>query len=296
MVDAPASGRAPLREQDQYKPEPHFSLLYLSFFAAMHVGALLAFAYFSWTNVAVMLALYVLTGLGITVGYHRMLAHRSFRATPAVERVLATCGALALQGGPIMWAADHRQHHFHSDAEGDPHDIGRGLFFAHMGWLLYVHPRKHDQERMSRLARDLMQDPYLRVLQRYHYVPGFALAGALLWLGGPGLFLWGFCARVVLLYHCTWLVNSAAHAFGYRTFEGTPGTNSWLVALLAFGEGWHNNHHAWPSSARQGLRPWEIDVSWLVIAGLRRLGLAGRIRVFRFDGPRGCAGRMAALD
>jgi len=296
MADSPADGPVPFRDNDQDKPEPHFSLLYLLYFAAMHGGALLALAYFSWTNLAVMLGLYVLTGLGITVGYHRLLAHRSFRVPRLLERIIATCGALAMQGGPIMWVTDHRQHHFHSDAEGDPHDIGRGMFFAHMGWLLYVFPHDHDQERMSHLARDLLRDPYLRWLQRYHYLPGFALGALLLWVGGLGLFLWGFCARVVLLYHSTWLVNSAAHAWGYRTFEGIPGTNSWPVALLAFGEGWHNNHHAWPSSARHGLRPWELDLSWLLIAGLRRLGLASSIRVFRFDGPEGAVGRMTSLD
>ena len=152
-----------------------------------------------------------------------------------------------------------------------------------MGWLFYVFPEDYDRRRILYHTRDLSRDPWLRWLDRHHCIPGFAVGALLLAAGGPSLFLWGFCARLVLLYHSTWLVNSAAHKWGYRSFPRAPGTNNWVVAALAFGEGWHNNHHAWPSSARQGLRAWEIDLSWGVIRLLRKLGLASEVRYVQLD-------------
>ena len=140
--------------------------------AGVHVGAVAAFAWFSWSGFFTMLALYVVTGLGITVGYHRLLSHRAFQTTPWVTRVFATLGALSLQGGPLRWVADHRQHHFHSDSEGDPHDIKRGFFFAHMGWLFYVLPKQHDDRRIRARTRDLNQDPYLVWLEEHDFLPG----------------------------------------------------------------------------------------------------------------------------
>jgi len=257
------------------------------------MGALFALTCFSWTNLIVMLVLYVATGFGITVGYHRLLAHKSFVVPRWLEYSLVTLGCIALQGSPITWVSDHRQHHFHSDDDYDPHDINRGLFYAHLGWIFFLRDRTSEQRNKQRQARDLMADPYYRWLDRYHYLPGFAV-GALLYLaGGLPLFLWGFCARLVLLYHSTWLVNSAAHAWGYRSFAHAKGANNWLVALLAFGEGWHNNHHAWPGSARHGLRPWEIDLSWLLIAALRNLSLAHDVAVYRSDGADG--GRLERI-
>ena len=265
------------------QPTQAISVVHVMFMTAVHTGALAAFVWFSWTNLAVMLALYALTGLGITVGYHRLLSHRSFNTPRWVRSAIATIGCMAMQGGPLRWAADHRTHHFHSDTEGDPHDIERGFFFAHMGWLFYLFPSDYDQRRILHHTRDLARDPYLRRLDRYHYVPGLAVGALLLAAGGLPLFLWGFCARLVLLYHSTWLVNSAAHKWGYRSFPEAAGTNNWLVALLAFGEGWHNNHHAWPSSARQGLRTRELDISWGAIRLLGKLGLANDVMHVRLD-------------
>ena len=264
-------------------PAQRISKIHVGFMLALHAGAVAALAWFSWGAFFTGLALYVLTGLGITVGYHRLLAHRTFRATTATTRVLATMGSLALQGGPLRWVADHRQHHFHSDSDGDPHDIERGLFFAHMGWVFYVFPREYDEWRIRQQTKDLCRDPYLVWLEKYDFVPGFILGGMLLLTGGLPYFLWGFCVRLVFLYHSTWLVNSACHSWGYRSFQTAPGTNNWLVALLAFGEGWHNNHHAWPSSARHGLKPWEVDFSWALITALKKLRLVWDVTLVRID-------------
>ena len=282
MATAPTGSRVP-RDDFVIAPADTFSPLLALYFIAVHVGALVSFAYFSWSNLAVMLGLYVLTGLGVTVGYHRLLAHRSFSAPRWLERTLVTLGVMALQGSPATWVSDHRQHHFHSDDVEDPHDISRGLFFAHMGWIFYLRPVDNERRRKQLYAGDVSKDPYYRWLDRFHYLPGLAVGAALLAIGGLPLFLWGFCARVTLLYHSTWLVNSAAHTWGYRRFDDAKGANNWLVALLAFGEGWHNNHHAWPSSARHGLDAREFDVSWWFIAALRKLRLAREVCVYRLE-------------
>lgn len=276
---AAGSGSGPADE----KPAQTISVAHVLFMAGIHVGAVAAFAWFSWSGFFTMLALYVVTGLGITVGYHRLLSHRAFQTTPFLTRVFATMGSLSLQGGPLRWVADHRQHHFHSDSEGDPHDIKRGFFFAHMGWLFYVLPKQHDDRRIRARTRDLNQDPYLVWLEEHDFLPGLAVGGLLLLLGGISLFLWGFCFRLALLYHSTWLVNSACHTWGYRSYKFATGTNNWLVALLAFGEGWHNNHHAWPASARQGLKSWELDVSWMLIRLLKKLKLARQVTLVKPD-------------
>ena len=178
MATAPAGSSAP-RDKFVIAPADNFSPLLALYFVAVHLGAVAAFAYFSWTNLAVMLLLYVLTGLGVTVGYHRLLAHRSFRAPLWLEHVLVTFGVLALQGSPTTWISDHRQHHFHSDDVADPHDISRGLFFAHMGWIFYLRPPDNERRRKMTYASDLLKDPYYRWLDRYHYLPGIALPPSL---------------------------------------------------------------------------------------------------------------------
>ena len=276
---APVVGAA----SEASQPRQSISTCHLVFMAGVHIGALAALASFSWTNLAVTFGLYVATGFGITVGYHRHLSHRSFEARRWLTRLLATVGCLAMQGGPLRWAADHRTHHFHSDGERDPHDIQRGLFFAHMGWLFFLFPDDYDRLRIEHHTKDLCTDGYLKWLDRYHYLPGFAVAALLLYAGGIELFLWGFCTRLVVLYHSTWLVNSAAHRWGPRRFDYASGNNNWVVALLAFGEGWHNNHHAWPSSARQGLAVWEVDVSWVLISLFGKLGLAWDVARVELD-------------
>jgi stearoyl-CoA desaturase (delta-9 desaturase) len=232
------------------------------------------------------------------MGYHRLLTHRSFRTPRAVEYALTSLGVLANQGGPLQWVAVHRIHHRHSDAEGDPHSPRDGLWWAHFLWWMPHAPALDDAARYERYVADLAKDPVHRFIQRHHGVLPPALAGLLFGAGeawggeGLGWVVWGVFVRTALLYQATWLVNSATHLWGYRTYPTRDrSTNLWWVALIALGEGWHNNHHAFPRSARHGLRWWEVDVTYGAIRLLGLAGLATRIhvadRVLRRESPAG---------
>jgi len=241
---------------------------------------------FCWSALVVCLALYLAAGFGVTMGYHRLLTHRSFHTPKLVEYILAVLGSLANQGGPLQWVAVHRVHHQHSDAEGDPHSPRDGVWWAHLLWWMPHVPALDESASYERYVVDLSKDPVHRFLQRYHILLPLALAGLLfavgeVW-GGVGLswLVWGIFVRTALLYHATWLVNSATHLWGYRSHPTRDhSTNLWWVALLTLGEGWHNNHHAFPRSARHGLRWWEIDVTYLLIRLLGWVGLAKQIHV-----------------
>lgn len=218
---------------------------------------------------------FVVGCLGITLGYHRLLAHRSFVTPKWLERVFATCGLLALQGDPIEWVAVHRQHHRFADKDGDPHDARRGFFHSHMGWIDEDYFPHATEELLRTYAADLWKDPWYQVLHRFGIVLVVAYAALLLALGGVDALLWGLVVRLVVGDHCTWFVNSAGHCLGWRAYRRRDrSTNCFWVALISFGEGFHNNHHAFPSSARHGFEWWQIDVTWWVIRGLRRAGLA----------------------
>lgn len=248
--------------------------------SGVHLGCCLAPFFFTPSALLVSVLLFALTSLGITVGYHRLLTHRSYRAPKWLAYLIVLCGALSVQAGPATWVAIHRQHHAHSDQEDDPHDASQGFWWSHLGWMVKLTPRRLDPEFTKRLARDILEDPFYRFLDRA-FLP-VALLGALLLyqIGGWPWVFWGFFVRVAAVFHTTWLVNSAAHRYGYRNFVTKDlSTNCWWVALLTFGEGWHNNHHAFPTSARHGLKWWELDISWLVISGLERIGLVEKVRV-----------------
>jgi len=251
--------------------------------AVIHLGALLAFipAFFSWRGVATAMFLYWLTGgIGMTLGYHRLLTHRSFSVPRWLEYVIITCGASALMGGPLRWISTHRKHHAHTDREGDPHDSNVGMAWAHVEWLYRANKARLEPEEYARWSPDIVNDRYYQFLERYWIILQVIFAMALFAFGGMTMLVWGFFVRLVLLYHCTWLVNSAAHASGYQRFRTNDrSTNCWWVALLAFGEGWHNNHHAFPSSARHGLRWFEFDLTWLTIRLLRALRIARDVKV-----------------
>ncbi len=251
--------------------------------AGIHLGALAAFipGMFHWPVLIVAGAvLYLTGGLGVTLAYHRTLTHRGLRLAKPLEYAMAVLGALALQGDPIRWVATHRKHHAHADSEGDPHGIDRGFRWAHMRWLYRPNEAMPTDEELKHFAPDLWSDPFYRVLQYVHVPLQFVLAGVLFALGGWPFVIWGIFVRLVVSYHATWFVNSAAHSLGYRTYRTADrSTNCWWVALVSWGEGWHNNHHAFPFSARHGLRWFEIDPTWWLIKVLAWLRLAQRVKV-----------------
>jgi stearoyl-CoA desaturase (delta-9 desaturase) len=255
--------------------------------AVFHIGAIAALFFFDWTSFAVAAFLYWLAiGCGIGMGYHRLLTHRSYKVPLFVERFLAICGAMTLEGGPIFWVATHRLHHQNSDKPGDPHSPRDGAFWSHMGWIVLGESKHNDTRQMARYTPDLSKDPFYRWLNTYHFVPLVVVGLALLAFGGWKMVLWGVCARVVLGLHSTWLVNSATHMWGARRFRtGDDSRNNWWVALLTFGEGWHNNHHAHPNSSRHGLAWYELDLTWLQIRTLELFGVARGVKVASVDTP-----------
>jgi stearoyl-CoA desaturase (Delta-9 desaturase) len=242
-------------------------------------------------DLAILASMYVITAIGITVGFHRLLTHRAFQTYPWLERTFAVLGSLAVQGSVMDWVADHRKHHAHADKEGDPHSphVGhgsglRGLWHAHTGWLLETQGQAdwkryaaelYEDRRMRRIGRRF---PWLVLLSLLipaaagYVLDGFTLRGALLG------FVWGGLVRIFLVHHVTWSVNSICHFFGRRRFEiEDHSTNVAWLSVLSLGESWHHNHHAFPRSAFHGLKRWEVDPSGFVIATLERLGLAWNV-------------------
>jgi stearoyl-CoA desaturase (Delta-9 desaturase) len=242
-------------------------------------------------DLGILAVMYLITAVGITVGFHRLLTHRAFQTYPFLERTFAVLGSLSVQGSVMDWVADHRKHHAHTDREGDPHSphVGHGsglpgLWHAHVGWLLET----QGQADWKRYAPELYEDPAMRRIGRRFpllvaaslLVPtlaGFVLHGFTLGGAARGL-VWGGLVRIFFVHHITWSVNSVCHFFGRRRFEvDDHSTNVGWLALLSLGESWHHNHHAFPRSAYHGLRWWELDPSGLIISGLERAGLAWNV-------------------
>lgn len=255
------------------------------FLVVTHVGAVAALFFWSWPAILGAIILYWVAGsLGIGMGFHRLLTHRGYRVPKFVEYFLVTCGTLAVEGGPIQWVTTHRIHHAHTDKQGDPHTPRDGAWWAHIGWIVLGTAQDHDQATYERYAPDLTKDRYYVWLNKHYYLPSVVLLIALLGFGGWGMMLWGIFLRVTVGLHSTWLVNSATHLWGRRRFLTLEDSrNSWWVALLTFGEGWHNNHHAFPTSAQHGLKWYEIDVNWWGIRVLQLLGVARAIKRVRFN-------------
>jgi fatty-acid desaturase len=253
--------------------------------ALFHIGAVAALFMFSWRNLAIAAILYyVATGLGISMGYHRLHTHRSYKVPLWLEYFFAVCGSLTLEGGPIFWVATHRLHHQFSDLPGDPHSPNDGAFWSHVGWLLFGETNHNNTKLMSKYAPDLAKHRFYVWLNDYHWIPVTVLGLTLLAIGGLPMMLWGICLRVVVGLHATWLVNSATHMWGGRRFATRDGSrNNWWVAVISFGEGWHNNHHAHPTSARHGLAWYEFDPSWLLVKALRFFGVAKAVHVASVD-------------
>jgi stearoyl-CoA desaturase (delta-9 desaturase) len=243
-----------------------------------------------WTDLAILAAMWLVTGFGVTVGYHRLLTHRAFLTYKPIEYAFAAAGTMSVQGPVIDWVADHRKHHAHSDSEGDPHSphIGHGsglagLWHAHVGWLFET----NGMASRRKYAADLVADPGMRFLSRRFYwlvglsllIPfalGLLLTGTL--VGGLTGLLWGGLVRIFLVHHVTWSINSVCHFHGARRFATEDhSTNVWWLSLASLGESWHHNHHAFPRSAFHGLRGWELDPSGLLIRAMRRVGLAWNV-------------------
>lgn len=259
-------------------------LTYAGFMIFMHGLCLFAPATFSWEAVGVFMGLYVITGmLGITLSYHRNLSHKSFKVPKWLEYTFAYCGVQAVQGDPTEWVSAHRYHHQHCDTENDPHTPYEGFWHSHMGWLL---DDAQTQERVGARnnVSDMEKDPFYNFIEKTYPIHPMLLAAALYAVGGFPYIVWGMAVRTVWVYHITWFVNSASHVWGSQKWNtGDLSRNNWWVALLAFGEGWHNNHHAFEYSARHGLEWWQLDPTWWVIRGLEAVGLATKVKLPRKD-------------
>ena len=255
------------------------------FMVIFHLGAIAALFMLSWKAVAVSLVLMWVAGsFGIGMGFHRLLTHRGFKTPKFMEYLMTVCGTLTLEGGQIDWVVTHRIHHAHTDAPGDPHTPRDGGWWSHMGWILRGTAQQHPREVMMRYAPDLMKDRFHVLLDKFFWVPQVVLGIGLLAFGGWSVFMVGIFLRVVIGLHATWFVNSATHMWGTRRFDSTDDSrNSWWVALLTWGEGWHNNHHAHPRAARHGLTWYEIDVNWYGIRALQLVGLAKDIKLISRD-------------
>jgi stearoyl-CoA desaturase (delta-9 desaturase) len=251
--------------------------------------------WFNWVDLALLVGMYIVTGLGITIGYHRLYTHKSFATRGPIAAFFAICGSMAGQGPVVWWAATHRKHHQHSDHEHDPHSphagrqpgvVGavRAFLHAHMGWLF-----TDLTPDLKRYVPDLVADRTTMEISRLFPVlvlVGFAIPaviGGLVtmsWMGALLGFLWGGIVRMCVLHHVTWSVNSVCHLWGAKDYaSGDESRNNAVMGILAFGEGWHNNHHAFPASARHGLKWWQFDSSWMVIRTLEKIGLAKKVRL-----------------
>ncbi len=259
-----------------------FFLIHLGCFLVIWVG-------FSWTALALCLALYAIRMFAITGGYHRYFSHRSYQTSRPFQFFLGWLGASSAQKGPLWWASHHRHHHKHSDTEEDLHSPGiNGIWWAHVGWVLSADYLEYNKD----LIKDFLKFPEIRWLDRNHFVPPLVLIALIVGLGyylqayHPGLgttpaqlFVWGFCVSTTLLYHGTFVINSFTHLWGRRRFKTTDDSrNSLLLALITLGEGWHNNHHRYPGSERQGMYWWEIDVAHYVLVVLSWFGIVWDIR------------------
>ncbi len=258
----------------------------VGFMFAIHALTIFALLPRFWSipNIITLLTLYWVTAcLGVTLGYHRLLSHRALKVPKWLERFFATCGALSCQHGPIDWVGLHRHHHTFSDTDADHHNSNKGFWWSHMGWMFEPIPAL---KTVPNFSGDLIKDPYYRFLNKNFLLLQIPLGAFLYWIGshtnsgGWSMVLWGIPFRLVLVYHVTWLVNSATHCWGSVAFDSGDGSknNAW-VAALTFGEGWHNNHHAYPNSAKQGLFKGQIDLTWQHIRLLNALGLAKKIRL-----------------
>lgn len=248
-----------------------------------HIMAGWALFTFSWQNlIAAAITWWVAGSWGVGMGYHRLLTHGGFKAPKFVEYFLTLCGTLGLQSGSINWVTTHRMHHAFTETDKDPHSPRKGAFWAHIGWILRGTAQHQSEESVKRYAPDLLKDKFHVIVSKYYYVTPIVVAVILFAVGGWSMVLWGIFLRQVIGWHSTWLVNSATHLWGSRRFETQDDSrNNALVAALVFGEGWHNNHHAKPRSAKHGLAWYEFDVNWVQIKFLEKIGLVKKVYAYK---------------
>jgi fatty-acid desaturase len=247
--------------------------------ALMHIGALAAPFYFTWQALGVAVLLHWLTcSIGICLCYHRTFSHRSLKLHGPAKFFGLYAAALAGEGSPLRWTMVHRIHHGHSDEAGDPHSPLEGSWWSHLLWMFINQPDDLQQSAYRQYVPDLMRDKTVLFFEKTWFFWYLASAAALYAIGGLPMFLWAVCVRTVVAYHSTWFVNSATHLWGYRNYQTTDESrNLWWVAILSYGEGWHNNHHAHPRIARAGHRWWEVDPTWMAIKLLRATGMATEV-------------------
>ncbi len=241
-----------------------------------HILAIAALFTFSWSNLIAAMILWWFAGsLGIGIGYHRLLTHRGFKTPKWVEYTLSIIGTLAIQSGPLSWVTTHRIHHAFTESEKDPHSPRFGTYWAHIGWIFRGTSQNQSWATMQRYCPDFANDRFHQIIDKYYYVPTIVLAAGLFAIGGLSMVLWAVFLRTVIGWHFTWLVNSATHLWGTRRFETRDDSrNNGLIAAITWGEGWHNNHHAYPRSAKHGMAWYEFDINWMEIWVMQKLGLA----------------------
>ncbi|TMW84920.1 hypothetical protein EJD97_024132 [Solanum chilense] len=247
---------------------------------SMHLLCLFAPFTFNYAALGIAFGLYVITGLlGITLSFHRNLSHRSFKLPKWLEYFFAYCGVQALQGHPIDWVSTHRYHHQFCDSEKDPHSPYEGFWFSHMSWMFDTNTLTERCGKPNNVG-DLEKQGFYQFIRDTYVIHPVALGALLYAMGGFPYIVWGMGVRIVWVYHITWLVNSACHVWGKQAWNtGDLSRNNWWVALLAFGEGWHNNHHAFEYSARHGLKWWQLDMTWYVVRFLQAIGLATDVKL-----------------
>ncbi len=282
IEDRPAPGDA-LSVYESFDPKnlrrENIDWVVLGWMIAMHVGCLAAPFFFTWQALGVAVVLHWMTAsIGICLGYHRYLAHRSLKLKTPAEFCVLLCSVLSGEGTPLTWAATHRLHHQRSDQYGDPHSPLDGPWWSHLLWLFMKRTPAQQEALFQRYVPELAERPMMRFFEKTFGLWLVAMAVTLFVIGGLPMLLWGLCVRMVVAYHSTWFVNSATHMWGYRNYETRDQSrNLWWVALLAYGEGWHNNHHAHPHTARAGHKWWEIDMTFWAIRALEWCGLATEV-------------------
>ncbi len=246
---------------------------------AFHAAAVWALFSFSWANLAAVAILWWISGsLGIGLGYHRLLTHRGYKTSKWMEYFLTLCASLAIQGGPLSWVTTHRIHHAVTETDADPHSPKKGFFWAHAGGVIMGGSELYDDATRKRYSPDIVKDKFHMFMEKYYWISSIIVGAILFAIGGWSMVLWGIGFRTVWGWHSVWIVNSITHIWGSRRFETLDtSTNNALVAILAWGEGWHNNHHAFPRSSRHGMAWYEFDFNWSQIWLLEKLGLVNNV-------------------